>query len=129
VGVPETLTPAEKDVWERLAPHARRERTLTEATAERFRLLCHSIVAMDKYWSIIEIAGPVYLTQTTDPNGSSRDVLKAHPLCSQHRGMLQRVEAGMAAFRLAPTGRPIPPPERAEKKSPLAQLQAVQRAG
>jgi hypothetical protein len=72
-------------VWQELAPFALAERTLTPATAAAFALLCRVIV--------LERAA-----------GRSRDRGKA-----DHRGLIIRTEAGLAKFRLSPTGKPNPP--------------------
>ena len=64
-----------------------RSRTLTPATAAAFELLCRQILLERK------------LNRSPDRGGSA------------HRGMMQRVEAGLSRFRLAPTGKPAPAPK------------------
>ena len=69
-------------VWRALAPHAVATRTLTPATALAFQLLCRNIL-LER-----ELGGRVL------DRGSA-----------SHRGMLQRVQAGLLAFNLAPCGK------------------------
>lgn len=73
-------TPAEA-VWDRLAPLASAERTLSAATAYAFGWLCKSIAI-------------------------EQELAVAKPAGANHRGMMQRVEAGLARFRLTPDGKP-----------------------
>lgn len=88
VDPPPGLTAPVRKLWDELAPHALGERTLTPATAAAFELLCRQILLERK------------LSRSPDRGGSA------------HRGMMQRVEAGLSRFRLAPTGKatPAPPP-------------------
>ena len=67
--------------------------------------------------------GWTYIAVTVDGSGQERETLKAHPLCGPHRGMMQRVEAGMSAFRLAPMGKPLVA-QKDKAKSTLEALQA-----
>jgi hypothetical protein len=83
VAAPDNLTSAERAVWDALAPHALLLRTLTPATALGFRMLCRNVV--------IEAA----LATGADKGGPN------------HRGILQRVDAELAAFCLRPFGKPI----------------------
>lgn len=104
---PDDLTPEQLKVWETLAPHAFEARTLTKGTAERFRLLCKAVVMEAQMAAKIVEDGWTYVAVTVDGAGQERESLKQHPLCSAHRGMMQRVEAGMTAFRLAPMGKEL----------------------
>ena len=71
-------------VWRELAPHAIAERTLEPRTVVAFLLLCQNIVLERKLATApLTCAGP------------------------DHRGLLARVEVGMARFRLAPDGKPV----------------------
>jgi hypothetical protein len=65
-----------------LAPLALEQRTLTPATAYAFAWLCRTIVIERKL------------------SESERKVAGA-----DHRGMMQRMEAGLAPFRLTPDGK------------------------
>lgn len=71
-------------VWRELEPYATAERTLEPRTALGFLLLCQNVVLERK--------------------------LAADPLTcagSNHRGVLARVEMGLARFRLIPDGKPV----------------------
>ena len=89
-------------VWRELAPHALDQRTLTPATALAFGWLCRTIVLERKLAAApLAVAGP------------------------DHRGMMQRMEAGLARFRLTPDGKPPvvveqPKDEWAEFDTPLS---------
>lgn len=105
VPMPADLTPDQAEVWSGLADHARQQRTLAKATAQAFRDLCAAIVSRDRMAAQVERDGLTYLKVTVDGSGQEHTEIKAHPLVSQHRGMMQRVEAGMTRFRLAPVGK------------------------
>lgn len=114
VPMPAELGATEQRLWLELAPYATAARTLTPATSRAFRDLLQAILARDAMFAQIEKDGLTYLKVTVDGAGQEHTEVKAHPLISQHRGMMQRVEAGMARFRIAPTGKPIedgPKPE------------------
>ena len=114
VPVPDGLSDEARVVWERLAPFALQERTLVPQTADRFSLLCQTIVLERQMATKMMDDGLTFIAVTVDGAGVQHDTLKAHPLCAQQRGMLQRVETGMMSFKLAPMGRPIPPHAKAE---------------
>jgi hypothetical protein len=85
VGVdpPEDLTSQERAVWVALAAHAITARTLTPATALGFRVLVRNVVLEQVLATGEDKGGP------------------------NHRGILQRVDAELAAFCLRPFGKPI----------------------
>lgn len=95
---PDGMSQRERQVWDRLAPHAVAKRTLTPATAESFKELCEAIELRRAMLEQIEEQGMTFRTDLGQ--------IKAHPLMSQQRSMLQRIEAGRARFRLAPFGKP-----------------------
>lgn len=130
VEIPGGLLPEVVEVWERLAPFAIRERTLTPQTADRFALLCRAVIRERQMDAKIQDDGFTVINITTDVASSEQHrQIKPHPLLSAQRGMMQRVEAGLAAFKLAPTGRPIPPTDRGDKpKNALEALQFKARA-
>lgn len=105
VPMPADLTPAQAEVWATLAPHAHVARTLTPATVVAFRDLCEAMVVKRQMAAKIQEDGYTYLKVTVDGSGQEHSELKAHPLISQHRGMMQRVEAGLVRFRLSPIGK------------------------
>ena len=81
---PADLAGPERQVWLELAPHARQNRTLTTGTALSFRLLCQNVV--------LERVLAADVAQRGGPN---------------HRGLLQRVDAGLLRFNLSPCGKAI----------------------
>lgn len=117
-------------VWERIAPFAIQARTLVAATVDRFLLLCRQVVIERQMAKKIETDGWTYVAVTVDGAGQERETLKAHPLCAAHRNMMQRVEAGMAAFALAPMGKAMSAGKKQEKpQSALERLQAQRGSG
>jgi len=124
VAIPDDVTPDERRVWQGLAPHARVARTLSPATSYRFWLLCRAIVMEQRFETRIFEDGLTYIAVTLDGSGQERRLLKGHPLCGAHRSMMQRVEAGLVAFRLGPTGRPLASQPTEKPGDALQQLQA-----
>jgi hypothetical protein len=123
VDMPTDLSESEQKAWQELAPKASARGTLTPETADRFRLLCRAVSFERSMAARLEKDGWVYIAVTVDGAGQEREVLKAHPLCGPHRGMMQRVEAGMVAFRIAPTGKQMVTVQE-KPKSALEKLQA-----
>ena len=80
---PDDLTADERAVWLKLAPHAVARQTLTKATAFQFELLCRNVV--------LERA----LSQDAETRGTAN-----------HRGLIQRRDAELLRFDLAPNGKP-----------------------
>jgi hypothetical protein len=85
-------------LWDELSPLALTERTLTDSTKAAFSHLCEMIALREAMKKDIDLEG---LTIDT-PLG-----LKAHPLLTQYRGLVQRVDAGMLRFRLSPIGKAL----------------------
>ena len=81
---PNDLTTDERNVWLALAPGAFKARTLTPATSYAFCLLIRNVLLERQLRADVEQAG--------GPN---------------HRGILQRVEAGLTAFGLRALGKPM----------------------
>lgn len=82
---PDNLNFEERNVWLRLAPFGFKNGTLTKASALSFEILCRNIALEQQY------------AQSVMDKGSAN-----------HRGILQKVEAGLDAFMLRPTGKPMP---------------------
>ena len=80
---PDDLGPDERAVWRKLAPHAVARQTLTKATAFQFELLCRNIVLERS------------LAEGADTRGTAN-----------HRGLIQRIDAELLRFDLAPNGKP-----------------------
>lgn len=74
---PANLTPEERKVWAELAPLAIAARTLTRRKVFAFRMLCQHVVLEQRYATSVKDAGG-----------------------TNHRGMIQRVEAALDAFGL-----------------------------
>jgi hypothetical protein len=113
--VPVDLPLAQAAVWAELSPHALAARTLTPGTAMAFRDLCEAIVL--KQMMLAEIladglTGQKVTLQMDEKGGGLQSVeKKGHTLLTAHRGMMQRVEAGLLRFRLSPIGKEILPTE------------------
>jgi hypothetical protein len=90
IAPPVALGEQARGVWEALAPHACAARTLTEATVRDFRELCELVVDMDAARAARRAEG------WTD---------MGLRLATAYRGLVQRVEAKMRAFKLAPIGK------------------------
>jgi len=118
VPVPTDLLEAEAAVWAANAPHALTQRTLTPATAESFRELCEVVVRMRRLWTQIDGDGLTFVHVYVDDAGIEHRALKKHPLLPDYRGLVQRVEAARARFRLAPMGKELYATE-APKVNPL----------
>lgn len=81
---PKDMSADDAAVWDELAPFALAQGTLKPCFAMAFADLCGLIVLERKLRAApLAVAGP------------------------DHRGMLQRVEAGRARFRLVPDGKPV----------------------
>ena len=104
---PSELPEAEAVVWRKLAPHALEAQTLTPRTAEAFALLCESSVSLRTILAEIREQGWTYLDLVIDGAGQEHRQLKANPLVSKYSVMLQRVEAQMKNFAIAPFGKPV----------------------
>jgi hypothetical protein len=84
VAPPDDLASEARAVWDQLAPHALQARTLLPATAIAFRVLCCNVV--------------LERTLGEDP------LQRGGP---NHRGLMARVDAELAAFTLRPFGKPM----------------------
>lgn len=93
------LTTEERLVWLRLAPEAMTLGTLTPATEYQFGLLCQNIVLERELRRDLEQRGG-----------------------SNHRGIIQRIDAELLRFCLAPMGKPIV--EEKKPEDPFAEFDA-----
>jgi len=82
--VPTALTPDAQRIWQRLAPFAFANGTLTRATALAFEMLCRHVVLVERYEALPEEAGN-----------------------ANHRGLIQRVDTELLRFNLSPCGKPM----------------------
>jgi hypothetical protein len=111
VAIPADLSDDERAAWVRLAPLARKKRTLMDETAEDFRQLCAAIVFVDKLQAKV-IADDFETTKVTlqmdESGGGLQNVeKKKHHLLSELRDWRQFVSGRLASFRLSAQGRPI----------------------
>jgi hypothetical protein len=90
VAIPAGLPAKAAAVWAELSPMARDAGTLTTRTAPAFAMLCRAVV-LERTLAKGKTAGG-----------------------SNHRGMMQRVEAGFVRFSLLPIGKPILQPKKTE---------------
>lgn len=81
---PDDLSTDERLVWLRLAPHAFAAGTLAPAMEYQFVMLCRNIVLERQ------------IALDPDQRGGAN-----------HRGIIQRIDAELARFCLAPMGKPI----------------------
>lgn len=93
---PNDLNPEERAVWLELAPHATANGTLTDATSLGFRLLCRNVVLERQFSASVMDRG-----------------------CANHRGLIQRIDAELLRFNLAPCGKPVAAPAEAPKVDPM----------
>lgn len=87
-----------KTVWRELSPFALAAGTLTIGTAAAFGMFCRAVV-LERVLGRGREAG-----------------------CSNHRGMMQRVEAGMLRFNLAPIGKPMPKQKSGKPEDPFSEF-------
>ena len=116
---PAHLPEAQAAVWNDLAPQACQQRTLNTQTMAAFELLCKQIVLERMMFDQILADGltgnKVTLQMDASGGGLQSVEKKAHTLLAQHRGMMQRVEAGMVRFRLSPMGKELDVPDEGPK--------------
>ena len=110
IAAPFDLPDDQREVWEALAPHACEARTLVPGTSAAFRDLCEAIcVKARMYEEIVRDGFTVGKAITDDDGNIVAQEKRAHPLLTHHRGLMQRVEAGMLRFRLSPMGKELAP--------------------
>lgn len=108
VHAPADLSVEALDVWRELAPHAIAKRTLTAAHALAFRKLCENVVMERAIAASIASDGMTSIRVTTDVTSGEQHIeKKAHALFPRHTAMLVRVETGLRAFGLGPTGKEV----------------------
>lgn len=98
-----------------------KEGTLTEATYMALRDLCEAIVLKRRLLRAVDDEGVTIITLQGHK--------AAHPLLTQFRGLMQRVEAGMLRFRLSPMGRELPKPPGESPVDAFAEFDDIAPAG
>lgn len=96
---PGSLTLDELAEWNDLAPLAAKHCTLDLSTSLALRDLCQLRVLKDRLLRRIGDDGDVVL--------GAGGQLAAHPLLTRITTLSQRIEAGMARFKLSPTGKAL----------------------
>jgi hypothetical protein len=89
---PADLSPAQREVWSRFAPHALAQRTLVPTSAPGFRELCEQFVVKQAIFRRMEKLGLA----------SAR----AEGMRKRYEKMAQRVDATFARFKLTAFGKP-----------------------
>lgn len=102
---PEDLMADQRDFWQRNAPRAIAQGTLTGRTVEAFRLLCELDAERRATKKTIDRDGRTFLKVTVDGAGVEHQELKAHPLKGDYARLSKQVENLMARFKLAPFGK------------------------
>lgn len=120
VAIPEppgSLTLDELGEWNELAPLAAKAGTLTDETRMALRDLCQARVLKDRLLRAVADQGDLV-------PGAGIGTVAAHPLITKFTTLLQRVEAGMMRFRLAPMGKSL---ETGDEKpaDPFAEFDAA----
>lgn len=93
VPMPDSLTPRAQAAWQRNAPLALAQGTLTAESAEGFAELCESIGRLEAVRA--EIGDRLMVDG------------QKNPLLTEERQFLLRVEAGRKCFMLMPIGKPL----------------------
>jgi hypothetical protein len=97
VDVPDELTSREQRIWDELAPLALAARTLVPATAGELKMLC-SLEAD--------------LAEVMRERRKEGLTIRGQMLMRTYLMLVQRVEAKRRAFKLAPMGKDMVPPEK-----------------
>lgn len=118
---PKDLPGEQLAIWQELAPFALEARTLAKSTARAFRDVCETIVLKRAIVAQLERDGLTYQKVSVDGAGVEHMELKAHPLLTQLRGVMQRTEVGLTRFGLAPMGKPLAIAQT-EEKDPFAEF-------
>jgi P27 family predicted phage terminase small subunit len=107
---PHHLTPYALDEWRRLAPSARRLRTLTAATARTFELLCETLSTERRARELVEKNGIVIRTS----HGGSA---KPYPAMRALETARDQASVLLKAFGLSPDKGPVAEPKRKVKSA------------
>jgi hypothetical protein len=112
---PGNLTLDELAEWNDLAPRAAKVGTLTNDTQWALVDLCQARVLKAKLLRDVDRMGNVV--------SGAGGQLAANPLLARYTTLLQRVDAGMMRFKLAPMGKELTEPEK--PADPFAAFDAV----
>ena len=110
---PDDLPADQAAVWRRLAPLAIEAGTLVGRTVPGFRLLCKLTVMETSMAAVLADERWTFAKVTIDGAGQEQQEIKAHPLCTHHKGLAQRIESLMGRYAIVPFGKPVgDPPKR-----------------
>jgi hypothetical protein len=132
--VPSELEPPEAVFWERWAPRAKVNGTLTEDTTPGFVLLCQTAADAQQCRAEIYSRGIVAARTAMKETGNDDEAmevvtveLRAHPLWPHYRGLKTRVEMLMARYGLASMGKApsAEKPDENHERNELRKLLAV----
>jgi hypothetical protein len=115
---PGNLTLDELAEWNDLAPLAAKQGTLTNDTQWALVDLCQARVLKTKLLRDVDRMGNVV--------SGAGGQLAANPLLARYTTLLQRVDAGMLRFRIAPMGKELTEPKKAA--DPFAEFDAAPAA-
>ena len=112
--VPAGLADDQAAIWETYAGPAIEAGTLTSRMVGAFAFMVKLIAQEQAILVQIEADGWTFTKVTIDGAGQEQRELKAHPLCPHYRGIVQRVDAQMKSFAVAPFGKPVDPTQSAQ---------------
>lgn len=134
VDVPSDLLPGERVFWERLAPLARANGTLTDDTVPGFVLLCQTAFDAQQCRAEIYARGIVSTRTAMKETGNDDEAmevvtveLRAHPLWPSYRGLKARLEQLEARYGLASAGKAPASgkPDEDDERNQLRKLMAI----
>lgn len=107
VACPEGVEPTVMAVWDELAPHAVKARTLVPSTVPAFVRLCRAVVKHAEMEAVVVKDGLTYLKYTADPSGTEHAEVKAHPLIARAASLENTIRAWLKDFAIHPFGKPL----------------------
>lgn len=128
------MLPGERVFWERLAPLARANGTLTDDTVPGFVLLCQTAFDAQQCRAEIYARGIVSTRTAMKETGNDDEAmevvtveLRAHPLWPSYRGLKARLEQLEARYGLASAGKAPASgkPDEDDERNQLRKLMAI----
>jgi hypothetical protein len=132
--VPAELAAGERVFWDRWAPRAKANGTLTDDTTPGLVLLCQTAADAECCRTEIYGRGIVAVRTALKETGNDDEAmevvtleLKAHPLWTHYRGLKSRLEQLLARYGLASMGRPAEEAAQKEddERAELRRLMAI----
>jgi P27 family predicted phage terminase small subunit len=87
ISPPNGLSEAASDYWRYYAAILRDRKLWTSSARDVLRNYCDALVLRDRLQAELENAPLAFLVPKSDPDGGTRDEIKAHPLLSQIRAV------------------------------------------